>query len=166
MDLENVNGIIIWEDGIPHSFGVNKMAPHTELGDENYHATSFMMDIYPTKWFQETGFPYQKEKGFLRQLDTLSAYGFTTLCNGSSFIEGQEPYYSYFINVPINLSEATREYLASIYEELKALIEKNHAYFEGNVYDENGDYAGLGIIYNLDEFYDTLGISKKQVTYK
>lgn len=166
MDLENVNGILIWKDGIPHSFGVNKMAPHTELGDENYHSTSFMMDIYPTEWFQETGFPYQKEKGFLRQLDTLSAYGFITLCNGSSLIVGQEPYYCYFINTPINLSEEAKEYLTSIYDELKGLIEKHQAIFEGTAFDEEGEYVWSSSALGLDEFYDRMNISKGHTIQK
>lgn len=160
MDLENVCGIIIGEDGIPHSFGINKMEYSDELKDENFHSKSFLKDIYSCEWFQEKNVPFNLEKGVLSQLDVLAKYGFTTICNGSSVIINQAPYYSYFINMPINPSDNVKEYLSSIYEHIKELIEENQAYFEGNTFDENGNYSSLGLIYNLDDFYDALGISK------
>ncbi len=160
MNLEQVNAIMIWEDGIPHSFGENRMAPPSELGDENYHTTSFLMQVYPSEWFQETGYPYQTNQSFGRQMGDLSAYGFTILCNASSKITNQEDYYCFMINTPINISENTRNYLSSIYPELKELIETHHAFFQGTAYEENGDYAWATQAFDLDEFYDKLGLQK------
>ena len=166
MNLEQVNGIIIWEDGIPHSFGENKMLPPSELSDENYHTTSFLRDIYPTSWFQDTLYPYQKNQSFGRQMGDMSAYGFTILCNASSRITNQEDYYCFMMNTPVELSDNTREYLTSIYEELNELIEKHQAFFQGTIYEKNGDYALDSPIFTLDEFYEKLNIQKGKANTK
>ena len=160
MELEHVNGIIVWEDGIPHSFGVNKMASPKELTDENYHSTSFLIDIYPKKWFQDTEYPYDQKLGFGRQLGDLASFGFVTLCNTSSRITDQDDYYCFLINAPINISDNAKDYLTSIYEDFKELLERKQAYFQGTAYLENGDYAWKSPAFTLEEFYDKLEIPK------
>ena len=160
MNLENVNAILLWEDGIPHAFGEKEMLLPSQLSDENYHDPSFLKEIYPTEWFQNLGFPYQPNQSFGRQMGPMAAYGFTILCNASSTITGHDDYYCYIINVPENMSENVREYLENSYDDLKRSIDEHQAFFQGTAFASDGSFLWPMDIFYIDEFYDKLGLSK------
>lgn len=158
MNLDNVNAILVLDDGTTHSFGVKKMLPPSELGDDNYHHSSFMKDVYPTAWFQATGFPFNPKLPFTNQMQSLAGFGITVLCNASYAMTGFDDYYCYIIDVPENLSEEVRNYLADVYPSLKANIEEHQAYFQGCAFRPNGDYAWHCDVFDIDEFYEKLKI--------
>ena len=160
-EIEKVNGIIVYEDGIPHPFGINKIVTTGEYTDENYHDSSFQQEVYSSKWFQETRYPYQLDKTIHAQISGLCSKGFTVILNGSSLTARREENNIYSIQTPINITDNTKEYLSSIYEELKELIEQKNALFFGEPYNEEGELVWRDAAYNIDDFYDKMEIPKK-----
>ena len=158
MNLDKVNAILVLEDGSFHSFGEKKMLPPSELGEDNYHDSSFMKSVYPTAWFQATGYPFRVKDGFSRQMQELAGFGITVLCNASYAMPGFDDYYCYIIDVPVKISEEVRSYLANVYPYLKSNIEEHQAYFQGCAFLPNGDYAWHGDVFDIDEFYQKLNI--------
>lgn len=165
MNLDKVNAILVWEDGKPHAFGDKKMLTPDQLSDSNYHNFSFMQEIYPTSWFQRIGYPYKVNDNFTNQMESMAAYGFTVLCNTSARITGQDDYYCYLIYVPENISDNVREYLESIYDSMKKMIDEHNALFQAVVIDKEGNYSSQFMFY-LDEFYDKLGLKKDRSVNK
>lgn len=162
MNLEDVNGIVLYKDGIPHSFGVNRMVTVKELTPENFHDESFKKDIVSSEWFQKVGYPYDNKTFLRRQIMDMCAKGFTFILNGSSLTATLDETYLYTIQTPIHPSPETVEYLSSIYPKLKELLESHEgALFFGEPYDENGDYVWDDAAYSLDDFYDQLNIPRE-----
>ena len=159
MNLDEVNAILVWKDGEPHSFGDKKMLTPDELDESNYHDFSFMQEIYPDSWFKDTGYPYNDTIPFSNQMEMMTAYGFTIICNTSSRVTGQEDYYCYLVYVPENMSDNVKEYLESIYDSFKGLIDEHHALFQAVVINETGGYGSQFMFY-LDDLYDKLGLNK------
>lgn len=165
MNLDEVNAILIWNDGEPHSFGDKKMVLPDKMTDSNYHNYSFKNEIYSTSWFQDIGFPYAIDKNFTSQLEDMAGYGFTVLCNSSSRMREEGDYYCYLIYVPENMTDNVRDYLESIYNSLKRMIDEHEAFFQAVVVDEEGKYSSPYMFY-LDDFYDYLGLKKSIVVNK
>ena len=158
MNIEEVNGIIIDMAGNAYSFGKRNMSGIIGLQDDNYHDTSFFSDIASSDWFQGLGFPYQKDKSFYSQIMDMVGYGFSFLINASTLSKSGQNYV-YLLYTPQFLSDEVKDYLSSIYDSFKDVIEKNNALFNGECYDENGDYVWNDSLYSIDEFYDAMGIS-------
>ena len=166
MNIEDVCGIILYKDGVSHSFGVHKMGMVDSLDDENYHDTSFLMDIVSSDWFQKTGYVYQKNQNLRKQIMDMVGYGFSFLLNCSTLTASGDKHYIYTLQTPLLLSSKTKRYLSNIYSHLNEVILENDAFFFGEPYDRNGDYVWSDAAYSLDEFYHQMNISKKVKVYK
>ena len=158
MNLDQVNAMLVLEDGSVHPFGIKKMLPPSQLGDENYHDSSFMQEVYHRLWFRKTEFPFRREDGFSRQMGDMAGFGITILCNSSYALTDGNSYYCYLINVPEDISEPVRNYLSEVYPYIKGLILEHDAYFQGSIFLPNGDYVQDGNIFDIDEFYERLNI--------
>ena len=160
MNLGKVKGILIDKDGVEHPFGIHKKSKVNDLGEDNYHDSSFAKDILPTEWFKSLNYNYTEET-IHKQAINLAALGIIFLENGCSITQRDEEYLIYTIMAPKNMTEKQKKKMEESYEYLNNLINSENAYFEGMAYLENTDYAWPDFTYTLDEFYDNMGIEKK-----
>ena len=74
MNLRKVKGILIDKDGLEHPFGIHKNSKVNDLGEDNYHDSSFAKDILPTEWFKSLNYNYTEET-IHKQAINLAALG-------------------------------------------------------------------------------------------
>lgn len=164
MDLENVLGIVISKDGEMHPFGKFKLAEVSELSEENFHDPSFKNEVVPSQWFQDLESNlenfYDSNQTLRKQIfDMTNYHGLTFLLNANNLKPDNEPFYCYTIQCPFDLSDETRECLENNYDYLKNLIDRQQALFEGEPYLD-GAYIWNESAYNIDDFYDKMGLAK------
>lgn len=163
-NIEFVKGILITSDGQKHPFGKHSYEPTAKLTDENYHDPAFNDEILPQPWFQqlqkELGFEYTNDT-IHRQSAILASKGIIVMLNGSGTNQ-QGEYNAYCIHIPENLSSAQKEVLENDYSSFKEVIERKNAYFEADGFDKNANYLWNNLIYDLDEFYDRMGLNREE----
>lgn len=165
MNLEDVLGIIIYEDGVPHTFGKSNMEKYSPVYDDDtyYHDTAFREEILPTDWFKSTGYPYNYYSNIVYVADRMASYGFAIILNVSSRDMFNNPQYTYTIQVPQNMTDNMQDFFITFYPKIKDLIDNNHAVFYGEVYDKEQNLVEEKTVDNLDEFYDEMHIPPKQL---
>ncbi len=160
MEVKDVKGIVIEENGEEHPFGVCRMVPPHLIEEEDGHDNSFVNEIVWSDWFREANIPYDPKRSIYAQMPDLTNYGLTLITNGSDVNANFEERYLYIVYAPYNISEKAKESLSLRYQELKENLNQDHAYFQGDVYRE-GESVLPDAFYDLDSFYDNLGIEKK-----
>lgn len=162
-DIEFVKGILISPDGKEHPFGIHSYDKEYKNNDENDHDAAFKNDILQEPWFKELqhtlGFEYIDDTVH-RQAITMAAKGIITLINASDTTLQGEEYNVYCIHIPKTLTKNQEEVLKNNYTGMKELLERKHAYFEANSYNEDGSYFWEDFVYDLDDFYDRINLNK------
>lgn len=108
MNLGKVKGILIDKDGVEHPFGIHKKSKVNDLGEDNYHDSSFTKDILPTEWFKSLNYNYTEEN-IHKQAINLAALGIVFLENGCSITPRDEDYLIYTIMAPKNMTEKQKK---------------------------------------------------------
>ncbi len=154
MNLEDVAGIIITPDGIPHFFGESDL----KIGEVNpiSHEEYFEKEVATSKWFKDLNIPYNKNNLYLSILD-MTRFGLSFIINASNVSHNENDTFSYVIFTPSNLTDQVKEYFSNNYQELKNIIEKNNAFFQADII-RDGDYSNQAPFDNIDEFFQNIGI--------
>lgn len=158
MNIDDVLGIIIYEDGIPHSFGKRKNDITANLTNENFHDKAFVSDVLNTQWFKSTNYQYDTNNNFFYNSTDMCKNGFCIIINScSKLVDGTE-YNLFTIQVKENMTDNIKSYLESIYQSFNSLINDKESLFYGYIYDEEGNEIAME--FSIDSFYDKLNLDK------
>lgn len=160
LDIESVKGIIIAPNGTFKSFGVHS---DDELDEMNFHDTSFKIDLANSSWFKRL----KKECG-IDYINNVCASAMKWTENGviTMINAGAREMETYCILIPTKISIKQKRLLEKNYENIKNQIQRNDAFFEGYIFDEDGNLTLFSPIYSQDILYDFLGMSIKKSKVK
>lgn len=155
MNLNEVAGIVITEDGIAHPFGVSDEI----CGSENNksHEEYFSKEIASQSWFKKLNIDFDP-KNLYYQIAEMTSFNLTFILNASSVSHNKNDVYTYVVFAPQQMSQKTKEYFSKHYLEFKNLIDRDKAFFQADTFDD-GNYQSMPIS-NLDEFYESMNIEK------
>lgn len=156
LNIRHVKGILIAPDGSFRSFGVHSDTPTEKLTDINFHDSAFKMKVSGTKWFKNL-----KQRYGLDYNDyTITRQGMDWAAKGMIlFIHaGASPVDAYYVLTPAQMSSEQGELFKESYGDLKKQITDDGSYFEGYIFDSDGNYANDGTVYGLDDFYERMGL--------
>lgn len=157
MNLEEVAGIVISEDGVAHPFGESdeKVGADNVLSHEEY----FYREIASQRWFKDLQIDYEP-KNLYYAISDMTKKGLSFIINGSSVKHTSEDIYTFAIFVPSNMTDAVKNYFSSNYRYLKDLIERTNAFFQADSISD-GEYKDASPISSIDEFYEAMDITKQ-----
>lgn len=165
LEIETKLGLIIAPNGDKRYFGKQSYEITKERKDENYHDSAFVSEILNTEWFQniseQLGFNYDREKSFFEQVTLMASRGCVFALNLSSRIPGTDNEYNAYWTLTSTIpTDEQKSYFTSSYEDWQELLTRKSAYFQATPITNEGRVYLNKEIYDLDEFYDTMNISK------
>lgn len=159
LDISHVKGILMAPDGSSRSFGIHSDAPASKLTDINFHDCAFRMNVSRSKWFKTL----QRRYGLIYNNYSLMRQGIGWAAKGMVlFVHvGANPVDVYYVLSPSQMSLKQRKIFEDNYENLYRQIVETGSSFEGYIFDPNGQYNSNGMIFGLDEFYQSMGMKNK-----
>ena len=155
LDIENVNGIIIAPDGSFRKFGTYKDVPLKEMTDDNFHDTSFKIDLANSSWFKRL----KKECG-IDYINNVCVSAMKWTENGviTMINAGAREMEAYCILIPTKISIKQKRLLEKNYENIKNQIQRNDAFFEGYIFDEDGNLIHYINNYSVEVLFNALQV--------
>ena len=158
--IDKVKGVVIEPNGIAHSFGECRMILDTTADEA--HDPSFKREVVPKDWFKNYGYNYKEDEPLFSQIPDMTKYGFSFIINHSMVNPSGSNYDCYSIQVNKDSIPNVRTYFNNIYPIIKEVQNNSEpCYVEGMIY-EDGEEALDDTIYDVDEFYNILGISLEE----
>ncbi|MDD6224109.1 MAG: hypothetical protein PUB18_03820 [bacterium] len=147
-------GMIINQNGESMSFGKWRLRELRQPDHaDDWHTDSFMQTVYPTKWFQDLGLPYNPNQEFHNQLDLFAKHGIIVLANAKENSK-QVGESRIVMATPNSITDLQIEALMN---KRNSLIQFEHGHISFiDVFDTNEDYVIVESFYSIKDYYHYL----------